>query len=202
MSKSVLISIKPKWCEMIASGKKTVEIRKTRPKIKPPFKCYIYCTKDPKLQFWTGPRYSYADDHSHNQFDRCGNGKVIGEFVCDAIEAYVYDYCTHPEIGKDYDCGDSWWEIGKEDLKRACMTYEQFKEYAMPNKDCMFGWHISNLSIYDEPQKIGAFRNICERTYCFETCRYLLSGRCQNGIHSDDRHITRPPQSWMYVEEE
>lgn len=44
MSKSVLISINPKWCELIASGKKTVEVRKTRPKLETPFKCYIYCT--------------------------------------------------------------------------------------------------------------------------------------------------------------
>ena len=45
MSKAVLISIKPKWCELIASGKKTVEVRKTNPKLDTPFKCYIYCTK-------------------------------------------------------------------------------------------------------------------------------------------------------------
>ena len=43
--KAVLISIQPKWCELIASGKKTVEVRKTKPKIAPPFKVYIYCTK-------------------------------------------------------------------------------------------------------------------------------------------------------------
>ena len=43
--KSVLISIKPKWCELIASGKKTVEVRKTRPKIETPFKVYIYETQ-------------------------------------------------------------------------------------------------------------------------------------------------------------
>lgn len=42
--RSVLLSIHPKWCELIASGKKTIEIRKTRPKLEPPFKCYIYCT--------------------------------------------------------------------------------------------------------------------------------------------------------------
>lgn len=45
MSKAVLISIQPKWCELIAKGKKTLEVRKTRPKLETPFKCYIYCTK-------------------------------------------------------------------------------------------------------------------------------------------------------------
>lgn len=45
MSKAVLMSTQPKWCELIANGKKTVEVRKTRPKLKTPFKVYIYCTK-------------------------------------------------------------------------------------------------------------------------------------------------------------
>ena len=43
--RAVLISIRPKWCELIASGKKTIEVRKTAPKINTPFKCYTYCTK-------------------------------------------------------------------------------------------------------------------------------------------------------------
>lgn len=42
---AVLLSVRPKWCELIANGKKTIEVRKTKPKIRPPFKCYIYCTK-------------------------------------------------------------------------------------------------------------------------------------------------------------
>ena len=43
--KSVLISTRPKWCEKIASGKKTIEVRKTAPK-EVPFKAYIYETKE------------------------------------------------------------------------------------------------------------------------------------------------------------
>lgn len=45
MSKAVLISIRPKWCELIANGTKTVEVRKSRPKLETPIKCYIYCTQ-------------------------------------------------------------------------------------------------------------------------------------------------------------
>lgn len=45
MSKAVLISIRPEWCNKIAGGQKSVEIRKTEPNLKKPFKCYIYCTK-------------------------------------------------------------------------------------------------------------------------------------------------------------
>lgn len=65
MSKAVLISIQPKWCELIANGQKTIEVRRTRPKIDTPFKCYIYCTHPV--------------------------GKVIGEFVCDYIDDCVFD---------------------------------------------------------------------------------------------------------------
>jgi hypothetical protein len=42
MSKAVLISIRPEWCEKIINGQKTIEVRKTRPKMDTPFKCYIY----------------------------------------------------------------------------------------------------------------------------------------------------------------
>lgn len=44
MSKAVMISIRPKWCEKICRGEKSIEVRKTRPKLETPFKCYIYET--------------------------------------------------------------------------------------------------------------------------------------------------------------
>ena len=67
MSKAVMLSIQPRWCELIANGDKTIEIRKTRPKLETPFKCYIYQTL-PKSGDW-------------NERD----GRVIGEFVCDKV---------------------------------------------------------------------------------------------------------------------
>jgi len=59
MNDSVILSINPKWCNKIVSGLKTKEVRKSEPKIKCPFKCYIYSTHPVK--------------------------KVIGEFICDYI---------------------------------------------------------------------------------------------------------------------
>ena len=44
MAKAVLISIRPEWVEKIADGEKTLELRKTEPKLETPFKVYIYCT--------------------------------------------------------------------------------------------------------------------------------------------------------------
>ena len=167
--KSVLISIKPKWCELIANGKKTIEIRKTRPKLETPFKCYIYCTKDKGISFWTGKRYAYADDRSHNLFDVCGNGKVIGEFVCDEI----------------YDCRD----INGDD---ACITVAEWLKYTKEHKGKVYGWHISNIVIYDKPKELSEFGKpvICHRGIQKDNC---------NGCW--DCEIKRPPQSWCYCEE-
>ena len=45
MAKAVLISIRPEWVEKIANEWKTIEVRKTKPYLETPFKCYIYCTQ-------------------------------------------------------------------------------------------------------------------------------------------------------------
>lgn len=101
MNKAVMLSIQPKYCELIASGKKTIEVRTKAPKCDTPFKCYMYCTA--------------SDVHSclvvgggSVELLRCcnyksafvgggvvGNGKVIGEFVCDSIHGLgVLQYFT------------------------------------------------------------------------------------------------------------
>lgn len=90
MSKVVMLSIRPKWCEKIISGEKTVEVRKTRPKLETPFKCYIYCTSGrPDLNIPISPErlmQDYLDTGSMKSLNcPLGNGKVIGEFVCDRI---------------------------------------------------------------------------------------------------------------------
>ena len=110
MSKAVMLSIRPKWVEKIANGEKTIEVRKTRPKLDTPFKCYIYCTL---------PKYPHEDfiatDYPRPQF--YGGGKVIGEFTCDAI--------TRVNI-----CG-FWDDSGKQldnRLKETCLTAEEFCE--------------------------------------------------------------------------
>lgn len=71
MSKAVLISIRPQWCDKIIGGEKAIEIRKTRPKMETPFKCYIYCTRSGVARGAFGKQ-----------------GKVIGEFVCEQIKDY------------------------------------------------------------------------------------------------------------------
>lgn len=192
MAKAVLISIRPEWVKKILAGEKTLEVRRNRPKLETPFKCYIYCTN-------SGVAMGMWGKH----------GKVVAEFVCDNIATYNYDYCDycpHPEIGMDYNCGDSWWEIADEDLKSACLTEKEFRYYAFGREE-MYGWHISDLKIYDTPKELNEFW-LPPELYCAkERC-----GGCPydqvadvNGEYSFDcewkRPLTRPPQSWCYVEE-
>lgn len=203
--KAVLISIRPEWCAKIASGEKKIEVRKSRPKLPPPFKVYIYCTKDTKKQFWTGPRYSYVDDHSHNAFDKCGNGKVIGEFVCDRIdkiwkrgcpENFDYCYLSLNEWGND----DIASEIN--DITASCLSKNELNLYGA-KVPWLYGWHISGLKIYDTPKELSAFYRTCpglnDVGMCW-ACDKAVGEEHDCGVNGEV-HLSRPPQSWCYVEE-
>lgn len=194
--KHVLISIKPKWCELIANGKKTIEVRKTRPKLETPFKCYIYCTKGKNQFLWSGKKYRYVDDHSHNMFDKALNGKVIGEFICDGI-------INHCEMA-NADIAEQQGKIKREDL----LKYANDRE--------LYGWHISELKIYDEPKELKRFGKFeCEycgsKKECFapETIYDCSLQRIDTRLNNNNMYrcdgdflsLKRPPQSWCYVEE-
>jgi len=118
--KSVLISIHPKWCALIASGKKTIEVRKTAPKLPTPFKCYIYETKA------RTDTPEFVDEDGHVLYT--GRGQVIGEFVCDLIGFHpgtdVPSSCVPIEELKEYANGKMLvrWHIS--DVK----IYDQPKE--------------------------------------------------------------------------
>lgn len=186
--KAVLLSIQPRWCGLIANGKKTIEVRKTRPKIETPFKVYIYCTNDKKNHFWTGKRYSYADERSHNAFDKDGNGKVIGEFICDALISHC--------------------EMANADIaeQQGCIRREQLFEYA--NGAELYGWHISNLKIYEQPKALEAFSPYCHfqnngYCQCEDECgckKFMFNpfGDVKDVMCCN--YVSQPPRSWCYVE--
>lgn len=150
MRKAVMLSVNPRWCGLIASRKKTLEIRKSKPKLDVPFKVYIYCTKGRGLHFWNSKTYAYADDRSHNAFDFCGDGKVVGEFVCDR----VYQYSTANIDGAD---------IAENDVvSQSCLSRTELDAYensAEPKENCiylmgLYCWHITDLKIYERPMDL------------------------------------------------
>lgn len=155
--KAVLISIQPKWVEKIANGEKTIEVRKSRPKIETPFKCYIYCMKYGKLFFHGGIgekeclfrnpdtgeiKFDYAFELMccKNEYSRDNflTGKVIGEFVCDYV--------------KEYNSNERGWYYY--DLE-TCLLCDEIAGYG--NGKPLYGWHISNLKIYDKPLTLDNF---------------------------------------------
>ena len=100
--KAVLLSVQPKWCALIANGKKTVEVRKTRPKIETPFKCYIYQikSKDKLLDVMKDGDDNYGTIYhgkpvfikTLSPYSNGNEQKVIGEFICDSISEYEAEF--------------------------------------------------------------------------------------------------------------
>ena len=178
--KSILLSIKPKYVELIASGQKTIEVRKTAPQ-EVPFKAYIYESRN------GGHRCKHC-----NEKDSCysyapknvgcynGSGKVIGEFICNNASELDYVY---------------YWNNGYE--FETCLTYRQVADYGKGKP--IYGWHISDLKIYDKPKELSEFSRPCSYSgLCFSCKRTSFK---KDGNLLCNTKITRPPQSWMYVED-
>lgn len=187
--KSILLSIKPKYVELIARGEKTIEVRKTAPK-EVPFKCYIYESRN------GGHRCKHC-----NEKDSCysyapknvgcynGSGKVIGWFICDKVDEYHYDYCDGVDIDDDT-------------ILETAIDREDINIYAKGKT--LYGWHISDLKIYDKPRELSEFRKPCNWNYDCCTCRrakYELTKAEAKVFYGCDSELTRPPQSWMYIED-
>ena len=191
MSKAVMLSVRPKWVENIANSEKTIEVRKTRPKMNTPFKCYIYCTVETAgydalwvLDAPTREKYSFVAVSAYLENPEGankGNGKVIGEFTCDEI--------TRVNI-----CG-FWDDSGKQldnRLKETCLTSKEFLDYL--GEKVGYGWHITDLRIYDAPRELSEF----ERPYECNECDAKWATEC-NACREEGK-IKRAPQSWCYVE--
>lgn len=204
--KSVLISIRPEWVEKIVSGKKTIEVRKTTPDV--PFKAYIYCTK--------GKPYLYRVDDDNN-FELTNalcpktceyvkdyneqNGKVIGEFICDKVDKYTYNYCDGVDIDDDI-------------LLETAIDREDINIYAKGKT--LYGLHITALKIYDKPKDLREFYKPCPDPFNYCTiCKHCIriippdeeeyalyhGGQFNYWEEHCMNNLTRPPQSWCYVQE-
>ena len=193
MSKAVLISIRPKWCEKIVNGEKIIEVRKTRPKLQTPFKCYIYCTMDhPYISVSCGELDKL--NYRTNTVCRC-NGKVIGEFTCDRI--YKIDKDSTDFLFKAG--GLSVYKQAAEEKCGLCVTMTDDELHGYLGYCQVYGWHIADLLIYDQPRELTGFRRACQNSWYCESCAMYWenNGTCGN----ESLQIRRPPQSWCYVEE-
>lgn len=146
------------------------------------------------------------------------NGKVIGEFICDKIEDF---YCASVPYKKENNLGygrfinngvykvngcnegivfernDMYIDtmLNNNDFKEICLSVQELFDYIGIGK-YLYAWHISDLKIYDEPKELSEFIKPCTMMfkYC-EECEFYSThiGCCTN-------FVTRPPESWCYVE--
>lgn len=200
--KSVLISLRPKWCCLTASGEKTIEVRKTAPK-EVPFKGHIYATKATKwfhsgiiltsdellwlsngkikmcdgLEFW-------ADGEDY----QCVNGKVIGEFICHNVDEYTFSHYN------------AEYRVTHVEQKAMCLNQRELILYGKGKT--LYGWHISDLKIYDKPRELSEFGRGCDA----ENINEIHCRDCKKLVSFDDicevmcKPLNRSPQSWCYAE--
>lgn len=238
--KAVMKSVSPRICEKVANGNCTILVSKTAPKCGLPFKGYIYATNgemlfDVRREIYLPPKVRIKP---FRLFFGKSNGalypsipivnrKVIGEFICDKIIEWQYDrghqyYVEYPD-----DC-TSYFPYLKRHSEATGLKCSEIEEFGKGKT--LYGWHISDLKIYDTPKTLVEFYKcgaesfeklfdvdgLCQ--YCSETDygehKYDISSRwgmvsCE-GRWCDEAYqqyldenfaLTRAPSNWCYVEE-
>ena len=137
--KSIMISIRPRWCEEIKLGNKVVEVRKNKPKNSDePFKCYIYETQGNK----------------RTKKDINGAGKVIGEFICTSVEKYTY--------------GEDNVHLLNETklVSLSCVPAEELYEYLKGSE--AYAWNITDLKLYSKSKSITRYNlAVPPQSWCY-----------------------------------
>lgn len=224
--RAVMVSQKPLFCENIANGKKTILITKTKPSIKTPFKGYIYCTKAKTLgdiilckgkenselfgyNSVVGINKGFSEKEDINL-----KGMVIGEFVCDEVEEF-HEWELTPQ-GR---YADRERERLENFLTASCLSEEELVCYRedLPYYKPLYGWHISNLEIYDCPKELKDFSVIDEdevkkcpyreqNYFAFTDTGYIKNGFGCNKYEDEwcfrckTRPLSSPPSPWCYIE--
>ena len=195
MSKAVLMSIKKEWCDLIFSGKKTVEVRKRAPlAIDDPYTVYVYETKG----------YERFENESYTGVKRGnGAGAVIGQFTCKYTDKKILPYPAYQK------------ELPRKLLDAACLTYSDLHRYVGSGNE-FSALHITRAIRYDKPKPLNDFYRWLDDgddiRPCanWKKCDYEFFDYSENavmcavdgdGTGCPFLRVQRAPQSWCYVEE-
>lgn len=180
--RDVLISLKPYYYYLIGEGIKRVEVRKTYPKADDWSRnSWFYMSRDEK-SFAKIPKEFQEKYRKHF-------GKVGMRFVCDKID-------------KIFQCNSGWVQ------EHACISREEYFKYlGLPynshfDSKGAYAWHINDLVVYDNPRELSEFYNNCNGL-CFDNSIKYKCIRFNTDNPYACHHIkplTRPPQSWCYIE--
>lgn len=148
-------------------------------------------------------------------------GKVIGEFVCDKID-WIARCGTRNDDIRLRIVGERLYtmDIFNGYLNQCQLSRPEIAEYAKCSD--IYGWHISDLMIYDKPKELREF-SIMDKDAIKKCNNRIRAGQpetvtkhggwiqgsfgclksgipewCENCL---TKPLTRPPQSWCYVEQ-
>lgn len=191
--KAIIQAYNPGEVERIARGEQTIKICKTAPK-DAPFKVYMY-----KKPYAGGAKI--INETLNSVYD---GGKVVGEYVCDKVVKYK----EHIEEGGLYYTLDY-------EFNEACQL-DNWELHDYGKGKPLYGLHISNLIIYDNPKKLTDFNKPCVDKYQYcQGCKYgsiILSadeeeyafyhrGQYEYFDTVCHNYVSCPPRNWRYVEE-
>lgn len=106
-----------------------------------------------------------------------GSGKVVSEWICDNMTTWRICMGVPQHL-----------------VKSGCVSEDEILKYTDNGYKDLTAMHISNLIIYDKPKELSEFKQ-CHKCEYYANC-YEHEYSCE-GVYN----LTRPPQSWCYVEE-
>ena len=172
--KAVMISIRKEHNENIFSGVKKWEGRKTCPAI---VKIWNTLQNDCDYQ----PSKTDVTFYIYEPKSGGGCGKVVGEFVCDFAQSFPRNRAA-------------WSEIAK----ALCVDIDFVHKYF--SKEYGYMIRVCNPVKYDKPKELSEFKTKKECRFCkkrgYESSACPFDKEC-----IIFRKLTRPPQSWQFVEE-
>ena len=159
--KKVLISIHPKWCELIFSGEKTIEVRKTAPKLETPFKVYVYCTKERMTRIPS--MYAYLHKNEPRACAEYGTIETWGEIGDVIVNPHLaskhVSFGMHDKVIGEFVCDDVITDFRGEHsddfAKYALLSLDEQKKYG--GNKLLYGWHITKPKLFDKPRELGEF---------------------------------------------
>ena len=187
----ILASLKPYYYYLIGERKKTIEVRKSALKDLPQ-DIVFYMSKDEK-SFAKIPKEFQEKYRKHF-------GKIGMRFVCDKVDEYNFHegLTEFNSMGLPSRIYGSYL-IFVDEYKSMCLSYDEVKDYGKGKM--LYGWHISDLKIYDKPRELSEFRKsgfMTEEEWLFNL---YPNTHCHYDAWAKKFEITRPPQSYMFVEE-
>ena len=134
--------------------------------------------KAPKL---TTPFKVYTYESGAN-----GRHKVVNEWICRDITTWLMYMGLPAHLSKV-----------------ACVPNEYIWKYCDKGNKNICEMHISDLVIYDKPRELSEFDIYCDK-HCLDgkSCKhYEWFEWFGSEMCTKPTKLTRPPQSWCYVEE-